>query len=206
MSRAARRWRAAVAALALAATAATGAGCTSLRDVFAPYSPHPEEVEALLASQHLLPHYDAALVLGCPAEPDGSPSPCQQCRVATAVHSWRAGRVDAIIVSGGAAHSPLVEADVMAALAERLGVPPTAIVREGRALTTWQNVHFALALLRARHGSTLLVVSTSDHLPRARRIARFWGLDDAHAGYVACDRDLLPGDVSSAQPPTNTKG
>lgn len=169
------------------------AGCAGLRDTFAPYQPHPAEVDALLAAERLRPRYDAALVLGCPAEADGTPSPCQRCRVDRAVRAWRAGRVGALIFSGGAAHSPAVEADVMGDLAIARGVPRADVVRERRALTTWQNVRFSLALVRARHWDTVLVISTADHLPRARRIARFWGLDDAHAGYAACDRDVSGG-------------
>jgi vancomycin permeability regulator SanA len=188
------------------------AGCLDLRDVFTPYAPHPEAVEALLAAQTPLDHYDAALVLGCPPAPDGTASPCQRCRVKSAVRLWRKGAVDTIVFSGGAAHSPAVEADVMGDLAVRRGVPDTRVVRERRALTTWQNLRFSLPLLRARPAATVLVISTADHLPRARRIARYWGLDDAHARYFACDRDLPPDSDAefatppAGQPPTNTNG
>lgn len=180
-------------------------GCTDLRDVFRPYAKHPEEVAAVLAEQTPLPHYDAALVLGCPALPDGTPSPCERCRVKSAVRQYRRGAVGRIIFSGGAAHSPAVEADVMGDLAVRRGVPAGDVVREPRALTTWQNVRFSLRLLRP--GETVLVISTADHLPRARRIARFWGLDDAHTRYLPCDRDLpIDSDQELAQPPTKTNG
>jgi len=180
-------------------------GCTDLRDVFTPYAKHPEEVEALLAEETPLPHYDAALVLGCPALPDGTASPCERCRVKSAVRQYRRGIVGKIIFSGGAAHSPDVEADVMGALAERRGVPADRVLRERRALTTWQNVRFSLQMLRPN--DTVLVISTADHLPRARRIARFWGLDDARTRYFACDRDLpMDSDEEFAQPPTKTKG
>lgn len=163
-------------------------GCAGLRDTFAPYQPHPQEVEALLAQQHLRPHYDAAVVLGCPAEPDGAPSLCQRCRVQAAVAAWRAGQVGVLLFSGGAAHSPQVEADTMGELAVDLGVPPGAVLRERRALTTWQNVRYARRLLEEHHLVSALVVSTAAHLPRARRMARFWGLDRGAAGYLACDR------------------
>ena len=169
--------------------------CTGLRDVFTPYAPRPADVEALLAEQTPLPHYDAALVLGCPARPDGTPSMCERCRVKSAVRQYRRGTVGRIIFSGGAAHSPDVEADVMGDLAVRRGVPAGRVVREGRALTTWQNIRFSLRLIGARE--SVLVISTADHLPRARRIARFWGLDDARTRYFACDRDL-PADSDEA--------
>jgi len=182
-------------------------GCTGLRDVFTPYAPRPEAVAALLAEQTPMAHYDAALVLGCPADPDGGPSPCERCRVKSAVRQWRRGAVGTIVFSGGAAHSPAVEADVMGDLAVRRGVPAAQVLREGRALTTWQNLRFSLPMLKARDLHTVLVISTADHLPRARRIARFWGLDDAHARYFACDRDLPPdSEAEWSQPPTKTKG
>ena len=65
----------------VAVVAVLAGGCTHLRDVFTPYAKHPEEVAALLAEEQPLPRYDAALVLGCPALPDGPPSPCERCRV-----------------------------------------------------------------------------------------------------------------------------
>ncbi|MCU1277817.1 MAG: hypothetical protein JWM53_1363 [bacterium] len=192
---------------ALVALVVMASSCTGLRDVLTPYAPRPADVETLLAEQAPLPRYDAALVLGCPAQPDGTPSMCERCRVKSAVRQYRRGSVGKIIFSGGAAHSPVVEADVMGDLAVRRGVPAADVLREGRALTTWQNVRFSMALLRAHALSTVLVISTADHLPRARRIARFWGLDDARTRYFACDRDLPPdSDAELAQPPTKTNG
>jgi uncharacterized SAM-binding protein YcdF (DUF218 family) len=183
------------------------ASCSSARDVFTPYVPNAPAVNAMLAAQIPLPHYDAALVLGCPANPDGTPSLCERCRVKSAVRQYRRGFVGKLIFSGGAAHSPDVEADVMAQLAIKRGVPARDVLREGRALTTWQNLRYAMKLLDANHLSTVLIISTADHLPRAQRIARFWGLDDARARYFACDRDL-PHDNEEEfrQPPTKTNG
>ncbi len=198
--------RALVAAVAVT-VASAAAGCTDLRDLFRPYATRAADADALLAAQSPLAHYDAALVLGCPALPDGTPSPCERCRVKSAVRQYRRGSVGKLVFSGGAAHSPAVEADVMGDLAVRRGVPAGDVLRERRALTTWQNVRFALPILHAAALSTVLVISTADHLPRARRIARFWGLDDAHTRYFACDRDLpVDSDEEFAQPPTKTNG
>jgi uncharacterized SAM-binding protein YcdF (DUF218 family) len=182
-------------------------GCSDLRDTFRPYARRPSEVEALLAEERPLAHYDAALVLGCPAGPDGAPSLCERCRVKSAVRQYRRGTVGKIIFSGGAAHSPIVEADVMGDLAVRRGVAPADVLRERRALTTWQNLRFSVALLREQALATVLVISTADHLPRARRMARFFGLDDARTRYFACDRDLpMDTDAEFVQPPTKTNG
>jgi uncharacterized SAM-binding protein YcdF (DUF218 family) len=108
--------------------------------------------------------------------------------------------VKELIFSGGAAHSPSVEADVMGDLAVKRGVPPEHVLREGRALTTWQNVRFSKKLLDAHHLQTVLFISTADHLPRARRIAQFYGLDDARTAYFACDRDLPPDSDEEFEP------
>jgi uncharacterized SAM-binding protein YcdF (DUF218 family) len=186
--------------IAMVASIALGlAGCADARDVFAPYRPNATEIAALLAVPRAA-HYDAALVLGCPAEPDGSPSLCERCRVKSAVRLYRRGVVKKIVFSGGAAHSPYVEADVMGDLAVRRGVPSADVLREGRALTTWQNVRFAKDLLESAGARTTLVISTADHLPRARRIARFWGLPDETTGYFACDRDPPPDREAEWQP------
>jgi len=170
-----------VAALALVS-------CAEARDVLRPYAPRGADIEAVLAMPAPASTVDAAIVLGCPALPDGTPSPCEECRIQSSVRLWNEGRARNFVFSGGAAHSPHVEADVMADAARARGVPESAIRREGRALTTWQNMRYALKLARTERWTTFLLVSTADHLPRARRIAQYYGLDDAHTGYVACDR------------------
>jgi uncharacterized SAM-binding protein YcdF (DUF218 family) len=180
-------------------------GCADFRDLFTPYRLRPREVAEVLALPIKYSVYDAALVLGCPANPDGTPSLCERCRVKTAVRLYRRGFVKNLIFSGNAAHSPHVEADVMADLAERRGVPKEHVLREPRALTTWQNLRFSLAILRAHHFKTAFIISTADHLPRARRMAHFFGLDDAHTAYRACDLDLPPdSDAEFAPPPPPT--
>jgi uncharacterized SAM-binding protein YcdF (DUF218 family) len=182
------------------------AGCAGARDLFTPYALRPADVQALLAAQAPLPHYDAALILGCPAAPDGSASLCERCRVTSAVRLYRRGLLGKLIFSGGAAHSPAVEAEVMGDLAVARGVPAADVLREGRALTTWQNIHYSTTILHVQHLSTVLIISTADHLPRARRVAQFWGLDDGHTRYLACDREPPDDREMANQPPTKTKG
>jgi uncharacterized SAM-binding protein YcdF (DUF218 family) len=175
--------------------------CADFRDVFMPYQPRPAELAEVQRHPRPAPVMDVAVVLGCPAAPDGTPSSCQRCRVKTAVREYRRGGVRHLLFSGNAAHSPHVEADVMAELAVKRGVPEAHVLREPRALTTWQNVRFAKELIDRRGLHTVLFISTLDHLPRARRIARFYGIDDARAGYVACDTDLPPDSEAEWQRP-----
>ncbi len=184
-------------------------GCASARDLFNPYGP---KAEAEMRRVRELPWpktpIDVGIALGCPANPDGTPSLCERCRVKTAVRQFRKGTVRNLIFSGGAAHSPDAEAEVMGDLAVRRGVPAGNVFREARALTTWQNLRFSVRMMKQRGWKTVLIISTADHLPRARRIAQYYGLDDAHTGYIACDLDLPPDSEEEwkAQPPTNTNG
>src|SRR5260370_26643093 len=124
-------------------------GCADVRDVFIPYHVRQRDIERVTRLPMPPGVIDAALVLGCPANPDGSPSICQYCRVGAAVRQYQLGRVRYLIVTGGAAHTPSVEADVMGDLAEEQGVPRERVVRDPRALSTWQNARYSLALAPA---------------------------------------------------------
>ncbi len=166
------------------------ASCADGRDLFAPYQPRPDEIAAMLAWPRLPAPADVAIVLGCPANEDGSASLCELCRIKSAVRAYRQGRARYLLFSGGAAHSSHVEADVMADLARRNGVPEERLLREGRAMTTWQNLRFAKRLVEERGFRTFLLISTSDHLPRAHRIAAYYGYPDERSDYLACDVDL----------------
>jgi len=176
--------------LAISLLISAVASCADARDLFAPYVPQHAEIRAMLAWPRLPAPADVAIVLGCPAEDDGTASICELCRIKSAVRAYRQGRARVLLFSGGAAHSPHVEADVMADLAVRNGVPESAIVREGRAMTTWQNLRFAKRLMAARGLRTHLFISTSDHLPRVRRMAQYYGFPERDSDYLACDVDL----------------
>jgi uncharacterized SAM-binding protein YcdF (DUF218 family) len=84
---------------------------------------------------------DALIVLGCPTNPDGSPTPEQRERVMEGVREFRKGVSDHIIMTGAAAHNKFVEAHAMALLAEANGVPESAVVEEGQAHDTIQNLY-----------------------------------------------------------------
>lgn len=172
--------------LAALCAIAAACGCAPWHDFFQRDQPD----EALIAQTLAAPgpaRTDVAVVLGCPADPDGGLSPCLQCRVQAAVRSYRAGRVGALLFSGGAAHNRHVEAEVMAEAALRAGVPAGRILIEGRSLTTWQNLRYAGRLMRAHALRTALVISAAAHLPRARRFTEYYGIP---ARYVACDRPV----------------
>ena len=122
-------------------------------------------------------HFDAILVLGSPADPNGMPSVEQRERVMEGVREWRAGRAQHIIVSGGAAHNPWVEGEVMARIAERAGVPPEDVVVEGQSINTIQNVFYSHAIMQKRGWKSVEVVSSPSHLPRTSLILEHYRMD-----------------------------
>lgn len=111
-------------------------------------------------------HFDTLIVLGHPAQADGSPDPEMRERVEEAVREYRAGIAPNIIMSGGPAHNHFVEAKVMADLAEREGVPPTAVIAEDKAQDTIQNIWYSRAIMQQKGWTSAEVISSAYHLPR----------------------------------------
>ena len=163
-------------------------GCAAYYDLFQRDQSRP----AALAEALRLPRpavTDVALVLGCPALADGTPSPCLRCRVHAALAAYRRGEVRAVLFSGGAAHNRFIEAAVMAREAERQGLPRAAILLEGESLTTWQNLRLSRRIMEVHGLHTALLISTRDHLPRARRFADYYQLPTA---LRACEDTVPP--------------
>jgi uncharacterized SAM-binding protein YcdF (DUF218 family) len=107
------------------------------------------------------------LLLGTPARADGSPHPVQRQHARAAVSAMKHAGCARLIVSGGAVHTPFVEADVLATLAVQAGVPRERVLPERLARTTWENIRYS-----APHMSsfkTLYIVSDSLHTHRGRR-------------------------------------
>jgi len=117
-------------------------------------------------------HFDTLIVLGNPTTANGNPSSGQRERVLEAVREYKAGVAPAIIMTGGAAHTRFVEAEGMAALAERNGVPASAIVKEPQALNTIQNLYYSEQIMRQHGWTSAEIVSSPDHLGRAALIVQ----------------------------------
>ena len=122
-------------------------------------------------------HFDTIIVLGTPANPDGTPSPEQRERTLEGVREYRAGVAPRIIMSGGPAHNHYVEADVMAALAGRNGVQDSAILEEGKSQNTVQNAYYSVKIMQSHGWHSAEVVSSPSHLPRASLIFRHFPIE-----------------------------
>lgn len=118
--------------------------------------------------------FDTIIVLGCPADPGGKPSPVQRERVSEGVRQYQAGVAPTLIMTGGAAHNQYVEAEVMASIAKAQGVPPSAVLKEPQAQNTIQNAYYSVRIMKAHDWHSAKIVSSASHLPRASLIfARF---------------------------------
>ena len=118
-----------------------------------------------------LTRFDVIIVLGFPADSDGTPSAVIRDRVSTAVHLRQAGLADYLLMSGGAAHNAFRESDVMADLARAQGVPADRIVRDGLSVNSYQNLLYSVELMRQHGWSSALIVTSPAHVPRAARMA-----------------------------------
>jgi uncharacterized SAM-binding protein YcdF (DUF218 family) len=114
-----------------------------------------------------LAYFDTLIVLGNPAEADGTPSPEQRERTLEGVREYKAGVAPHLIFTGGAAHSRYVEADVMKDLAVAQGVPPRDITVEDQAQNTIQNIYYSEQIMEAHGWKSAEVISSPSHLPRA---------------------------------------
>jgi len=63
--------------------------------------------------------------------------------------------------------APVAEADVVAALWARHGLPPERLVLDPEARNTIENARNALALARPKPGETWLLVTSAKHMPRS---------------------------------------
>jgi len=131
------------------------------------------------------PSADAIVVLGgavagakLPERPTLLLGPAST-RVWHAAALYRAKKAPWIVVAAGNRPedaSEQVEADAIGEMLEQLGVPPSAIVREGASRTTIENARNIQAILVRLHARRVLLVTSAVHMPRAMKtFVRIWG-------------------------------
>jgi uncharacterized SAM-binding protein YcdF (DUF218 family) len=123
-----------------------------------------------------LTHFDAIIVLGTPANLDGTPSPEQRERTLEGVREFKAGVAPHLIFTGGPAHNQFVEAHTMAVLALAQEVPADAILEEGQAQNTVQNIFYSQRIMAAHGWTSAEVVSSPSHLPRTALILKHFSI------------------------------
>jgi vancomycin permeability regulator SanA len=133
----------------------------------------------IYASPADAPSRPLALVLGAEVYANGSPSPALVNRLDTSIQLYRAGKVSALLMSGGNAS---VETSAMRRYALAAGVPDDAIRLDNGGLRTLSSCQRARDVF---HATRVTVISQAEHLTRAVYICDKLGLDAI--GVVAPD-------------------
>lgn len=161
-----------------------------------------------------LPSADAIVVLGGGIRPQISPRPWVEVaeagdRIIYGARLWQAGKAPLLIVSGGRAESlgegGNPESEDMAAIANLLGVPNTAVIQDATSLNTRENAVNVQAILSQKSLRKILLVTSALHMPRSLAIFRKLGIEAIAAptdfltvnsnndkGFVGNLFDLLP--------------
>ncbi|MFL5755254.1 MAG: YdcF family protein [Chloroflexota bacterium] len=122
-------------------------------------------------------HVDAIVVLGA-AQYDGRPSPLFRARLDHALHLYKSGVADRLVVTGGkAAGDWTTEAAVAREYALAHRVPAKAILDEDAGRNTLESLQSVATLLRHNGLGTALFVSDRTHMLRVLRIARDLGIE-----------------------------
>jgi len=82
-----------------------------------------------------------------------------------------------IIVSGGSLEGPISEAHGMARVLRQKGVPEAAIVLENDSRNTYENALFSQKILQRQQWTSVAVVTSALHMPRAIATFKKLGID-----------------------------
>ncbi len=140
------------------------------------------QLEARISTVNGAPAASYALVLGAGLRRDGSPTAVLSDRVATAVELYHAGKARTLIMSGAASDRGDVEAEAMARMAMRMGVPASALILDRAGDRTLSS---CINAAKQSGTSRLIIVTQRFHLPRALLLCEALGIQ-AHG--VEADR------------------
>lgn len=103
--------------------------------------------------------YDAVIIPGYPFNPDGKMNAIYRMRLAWAFELYETGRTQHIILSGGAVHSPYVEAEIFAMFLMGKGIPANALILERNAEHSMENVFYSMEIAE-KYGFEQVAVAT----------------------------------------------
>ncbi|BBC22558.1 hypothetical protein ABRG53_0301 [Pseudanabaena sp. ABRG5-3] len=133
-----------------------------------------------------LPQAEAIVVLGGGTRPRISPRPWYEVNEAgdrILYGSWlyKQGKAPLLVVTGGRAdwysEGGNPESEDMAAIAEAMGVPASAIIQESQSFNTRDNAVNTKHILDQRGINKVLLVTSALHMPRSMEIFRKVGLE-----------------------------
>ncbi|MEF9920789.1 MAG: YdcF family protein [Erysipelotrichaceae bacterium] len=101
--------------------------------------------------------------MGSPCNRDGSISDIQKERCDVAISYYKSGIINKVIVSGGAIHTPYIEAEQMAQYLSKV-IPASIIFKENKAHNTYENIKFTNQMIK--ENDSILYISSKLHLRR----------------------------------------
>ncbi|MEG0361632.1 MAG: YdcF family protein [Longicatena sp.] len=117
-------------------------------------------------------HFSVCLVLGSPTLADGQVSSIQKRRMDKALKNYKEHKVSKIIVSGGAVHNKYIEATTLKYYAISQGCNETDIFLESQSMNTYDNFRFTKELCQTNKFTSILIITSPAHTPRANFFAR----------------------------------
>ena len=102
--------------------------------------------------------YDAIIVPGVPFVPP-TWDMTMKMRVIWAVHLYKTGHTQHIIMSGSSVYSPYIESQIMKAYAVKMGVPDSTIFTEEKAEHSTENIWYSYKLAKSKGFSKIALAS-----------------------------------------------
>ncbi len=103
--------------------------------------------------------YDAVIIPGFPYQPGKKMNAIYRMRLAWAYELYLEGRTEHIILSGGAVHTPYVEAEIFALYLMEMGVPADVLILERNAEHSMENVFYSMEIAE-QYGYEKVAVAT----------------------------------------------
>lgn len=122
----------------------------------------------------LPPEADCLVGLAAGLCTDGSPGPITEAVAKRSASFYLSGDSRFIIFTGGFTAAGRTEADVMAQIAMRMGVPEDSIILEKKSLRTHHHPREIEPILQRIGAHSLVIVSHCFHSRRARAIFKKW--------------------------------
>ena len=120
------------------------------------------------------PKKPTAIILGASVTKAGEPSDALRDRIQTGVDLYRAGKVEALFMTGDDGAFHIDEIAVMAQTAREQGIPDEAIKTDGHGYRTYESCKRAVQEFNIRDA---LVVTQRFHLGRALYLCRSFGME-----------------------------
>jgi SanA protein len=120
------------------------------------------------------PVADTAIIFGAGLRRDGTPTPVLRDRVKAGAELYNAGKVKRLLLSGASQHEKYNEPAAMAAYAQELGIPASALIEDEGGRSTYDSCIRAKQIFNL---DNVLLVTQSFHLPRALFICSQLGIN-----------------------------